>query len=31
MNLAEGKSGIEGTDYKFDDTGIEFVYIPRIY
>lgn len=22
MNLAEGKSGIEGTEYKFDDSGI---------
>lgn len=27
MNLAEGKSGIEGTDYKFDDTKVS-VRIP---
>lgn len=27
MNLAEGKSAIEGTDYKFDDTGVS-VRIP---
>lgn len=27
MNLVEGKSGVEGTDYKFDDTGVS-VRIP---
>ena len=27
MNLVEGKSGIEGTDYKFDETGVS-VRIP---